>query len=175
MLKGNQCKECGWVGNIAGFCFHHPDPTQKEFGLSTAPTTNWEKYWEEAKKCDLLCVRCHTILHADNSDEQFLKDVESYKGRALIASDIPWKNQTRVPKVYIHTCPNCQQKYETSIKQQRFCSLKCRNENSRKCQRPTKEELQKMISEMPMLHIGKKYGVTDNAVRKWCKGYGIQI
>lgn len=174
-LKGNKCKQCGWTGNIAAFAFHHPDPSKKEFGISSAITTNWEKYWKEAEKCDLLCSNCHMILHSDNSKEQFLKDVENYKGRALVASDIPWKNQTHVPKIYHHVCPRCQQTYETSTKQRRFCSLKCRDENSRKCQRPSKEELQKMVSDLPMVQIGKKYGVSDNAIRKWCRSYEIPI
>jgi len=26
-----------------------------------------------------------------------------------------------------------------------------------------------------MVSLGKKYGVSDNAVRKWCKSYGIII
>ncbi len=38
---------------------------------------------------------------------------------------------------------------------------------------PTKEELEKLIYNMPFVKIGKKYGVSDNAVRKWCKKYGL--
>jgi len=41
--------------------------------------------------------------------------------------------------------------------------------NTRKVLRPSKEELEKMIREMPMVRIAKKYNVTDNAIRKWCK------
>ena len=26
---------------------------------------------------------------------------------------------------------------------------------------------------MPFTQIGKEYGVTDNAVRKWCKSYNL--
>lgn len=46
--------------------------------------------------------------------------------------------------------------------------------NSRKVTRPSKEELEKMINEEPVEVIGKKLGVSGNAVRKWCKHYGIQ-
>ncbi len=41
--------------------------------------------------------------------------------------------------------------------------------------RPSKEELKRMVSEMPMTRIGEKYGVSSNAVKKWCKSYGIQL
>lgn len=39
--------------------------------------------------------------------------------------------------------------------------------------RPEKEELEKMLWELPFTRLGEKYGVSDNAVRKWCKSYDI--
>lgn len=39
--------------------------------------------------------------------------------------------------------------------------------------RPTKEQLEKDIYTMSFLKIGKKYGVCDNTIRKWCKKYGL--
>ena len=44
---------------------------------------------------------------------------------------------------------------------------------SRKIARPTIETLINDIQSMSMCAIGKKYGVTDNAIRKWCKDYKI--
>lgn len=38
---------------------------------------------------------------------------------------------------------------------------------------PTKKELKTLIRTTPFVQIGKKYGVSDNAVRKWCKKYGL--
>jgi len=35
--------------------------------------------------------------------------------------------------------------------------------------RPTKEEILKMIKETSYVQVGKKYGVSDNAIRKWLK------
>lgn len=37
--------------------------------------------------------------------------------------------------------------------------------------RPTLEELEKLIETLPLTKIGKMYGVSDNAVRKWIKQY----
>ena len=45
--------------------------------------------------------------------------------------------------------------------------------HKRKVVRPSKEELQKMINEIPMTNIGMRFGVSDNAVRKWARRYGI--
>jgi hypothetical protein len=47
--------------------------------------------------------------------------------------------------------------------------------SSRKVVRPTVEELTMKIESMPMVQIGKLYGVSDNAVRKWAKRYGIEL
>jgi predicted RNA-binding Zn-ribbon protein involved in translation (DUF1610 family) len=174
-LKGGKCEKCGWQGNQAAFQFHHIDPTSKSFTISQAVTTNWEKYWGEVKKCELLCANCHMILHSDNTSEQFLKDVNSYNGRELIESDIPWKNKNHVaaPKVYNHTCPTCKSAYQTKTFQQKYCSFECRNNGMRRCKRPSKNKLSKLISEFPFTYIGKQYGVSDNAVRKWCKIYKL--
>jgi hypothetical protein len=45
--------------------------------------------------------------------------------------------------------------------------------SSRKVERPSKEELSKMLQEIPTLQIAKKYGVADNTVAKWAKRYGL--
>ena len=38
---------------------------------------------------------------------------------------------------------------------------------------PPKEDLKKLITKLPMVKIGKLYGVSDNAVRKWCMKYEL--
>ena len=39
---------------------------------------------------------------------------------------------------------------------------------SRTVERPSREELKKLIREKPFLQIGKMFNVSDNAIRKWC-------
>jgi len=57
---------------------------------------------------------------------------------------------------------------------QKFCSQKCFQLARRKVEWPSKDELMNLIDEkIPFTQIGKRYGVTDNAVRKWAKRYGI--
>jgi len=50
--------------------------------------------------------------------------------------------------------------------------IDCRNKEKAK-NIPPKEELEKLIYEKSFVAIGKMYGVSDNAVRKWCKKYGL--
>lgn len=51
--------------------------------------------------------------------------------------------------------------------------LTCSKLKRRKSERPTKEELEKLIWEKPFTELGKQFGVSDVAVKKWCKRYGI--
>jgi Zn finger protein HypA/HybF involved in hydrogenase expression len=45
---------------------------------------------------------------------------------------------------------------------------------NRRVERPSKEDLTKMVEDVPIETIGKKYAVSGNAIRKWCKKYNIQ-
>lgn len=45
---------------------------------------------------------------------------------------------------------------------------KCATLLLRKVERPNREELKHLIRTLPFTQIGKMYGVSDNAVRKWC-------
>ncbi|HEY9800809.1 MAG TPA: hypothetical protein V6D25_10660 [Leptolyngbyaceae cyanobacterium] len=44
---------------------------------------------------------------------------------------------------------------------------------TRKVVRPSKEELEKLVWEKPTAQISKDFGVSDKAVEKWCRTYGI--
>jgi hypothetical protein len=51
----------------------------------------------------------------------------------------------------------------------------CPTENisNRKVIRPSKEELQKLVWEIPTSKLAIHFGVSDKAIGKWCKSYGI--
>ncbi len=80
---GGKCNRCNWAGDIAGFDFHHKDSSQKEFQIGSAVNKKWEVVKLELNKCELLCANCHRIHHTANRDENFLKEVDNYKGRLL--------------------------------------------------------------------------------------------
>ena len=37
----------------------------------------------------------------------------------------------------------------------------------------TREKLKELIRKTPFSQIGREYGVSDNAIRKWCVKYGL--
>ncbi len=93
-------------------------------------------------------------------------------------------------------CPNCHQQTETwgkgpsplwrdcetcgaRTKNPQYCSHKCYprkgigRPSTRKTARPTKEVLLIELQSSNWVAVGRKYGVTDNAIRKWVRFYNI--
>lgn len=72
------------------------------------------------------------------------------------------------------TCIICEATLQE--KQKKYCSVICMksDDNRKKVPRPSKEQLEDDLkNKSSMLSLGRKYGVSDNAVRKWIKEYGI--
>jgi ribosomal protein L40E len=92
-------------------------------------------------------------------------------------------------------CPNCHSQTDTyagrnvgnkKLKECIGCGAKTagKGKKCRKCAHNqedkqkfhvSKEELQKLVSDLPILQIGKIFGVSDNAIRKRCKKFGIDF
>lgn len=66
-------------------------------------------------------------------------------------------------------CQVCKTNYKY-IKAQ-MC-IDCRRKEQAK-NIPPKEELEKLIHDLPFTKIGEIYGVTGNAISKWCKKYNL--
>ncbi len=57
---GGSCKICGYNKCVGALEFHHENPNDKSFGLSSRGLTrSFKKALEEAKKCILVCANCH--------------------------------------------------------------------------------------------------------------------
>ena len=165
---GGKCGICGYNKCHRALNLHHLNPSEKEFTLGSI--RGWPKAWDsvvkELRKCVMVCSNCHGEIH---------------DGVTQIPIDIPrfneefsdYKNMERMEKLKSieQICPVCKEKFYND--RGKFCSPKCYNVHNRKCVHPSKEELKKMITSQSMLSIGKNYGVSDNAVRKWCKKYNL--
>lgn len=53
-----------------------------------------------------------------------------------------------------------------------LCNI-CASKEKRIVERPSKEQLLKELKESNFVQVGKKYGVSDNSIRKWCKSYNL--
>jgi hypothetical protein len=77
-------------------------------------------------------------------------------------------------------CRRCGQAFVPRDTRQRYCSRDCGQRAARpyralpgvrKVERPPYEQLVAEIAEMGWQAVGRKYGVSDNAVRKWVRRY----
>jgi transposase-like protein len=78
------------------------------------------------------------------------------------------------------SCGWCGNAFRPSHHGHRYCSLRCGGlanadrtprPETRKVERPSYEQLLEDLSHMSYLALGRKYGVSDNAVRKWLRWY----
>ncbi|MBP6974789.1 MAG: hypothetical protein KBB54_02490 [Candidatus Pacebacteria bacterium] len=61
---GGNCQVCGYDRCKRALSFHHKEPSQKDFGLSSRGLTrSWEKTKTEIDKCILVCANCHMEIH----------------------------------------------------------------------------------------------------------------
>jgi hypothetical protein len=88
------------------------------------------------------------------------------------------RHKTR--KHHDRPCPTCGATFRPSSGGQRYCSSSCagHGERNRRAQaarrrvpRPAYEQLVHEIEALGYLAVGRKYGVSDNAIRKWRKAY----
>lgn len=166
IMSGGKCSKCGYSKCSQALEFHHRNPEEKEFCLTASRIKNmkWKKVIEEWKKCDLLCANCHReIEHELNRNGKYASILKNIKRDIQKISP-----KKKVFKVCSN--PTCNKKHEHD----KYCSNKCRGIDKRKVERPSKEQLAEDMKTMTWVAMGKKYGnVSDNAVRKWAKGYNL--
>lgn len=82
-----------------------------------------------------------------------------------------------------YTCATCggefkavRQRIERSLTGDLYCSPACRQFAQRKVVRPSADELRQLMTDIGnWTALGQLFGVSDNAVRKWAKGYGLDL
>lgn len=156
-LLGGQCERCGYDKNYAALDLHHINPDDKEYLLRDVIRRPWNVVIAEIRKCELICKNCHSEHHHPQWNKH---DIEQPTQHA--------KHLEHKRPIYVNTseCPVCKKpSYGTT-----YCSNQCAQFSRRKVKaRPTKEELSEMAKHMSICAIGRQFGVSDNAIRKWMK------
>jgi len=144
-LKTRQCELCGqgeiWRGKHMSMILDH---------INGVPDDN------RFENLQIVCPNCAATL-------------DTHCGR---------KNR-RLPGVRV--CAGCGRDFAPHDNGQRYCSAQCgcRHDNrrrapslaARKVTRPSYETLLAELAESSYVAVGRKYGVSDNAVRKWLRRY----
>lgn len=165
IYKGSKCCLCGYDKSVRALEFHHVIPENKSFGISKA---GYQKSWlaikAELDKCILVCANCHAEIHDNlHNTEMLLHNMSKHYEESLEAFLLTEKS--------LSVCPQCGKPFKKNGRV--YCSNECHSLKRTKSNKPTKNELESLIHSESFLAIGRMFNVSDNTIRKWCKGYDL--
>ena len=165
-LKENKCEVCGCTESLE---LHHINGNHQDNRL---------------ENLQILCANCHRktdnfrgkgIRAHKAASDWFISDEEAEQRHQvkLEKRRVP-KNLRKVTPILPKICPSCGKEFQPSDRKQEYCSPECyHNKNDN---RPDIISLLKAFKECnSFVKVGIYFGVTDNAVRKWCKLYKLPI
>lgn len=116
-----------------------------------------------------------------NIGQDTVSEINNGKTRRLDGYNFPLrKNNNRIEilvdqQIVVvnerNICPLCGSKKASAAQ---MCHV-CRGLKNRISDRPDMVSLAREIVEFGFLAVGRKYGVSDNAIRKWCRTYGLPL
>lgn len=164
---GGECCICHFNAYPQALDFHHVNPNEKEFGItdSGAVTKALEKQLEEMKKCVLVCSNCHRGIHAGLV--QIPDNYQELYNQAVADELIKANNERKKGKQFF--CKYC----GATVYKGNDCCPQCAHKQQRRVERPSREDLKDLIRNNSFLKVGSIFKVSDNAIRKWCKAYGL--
>ena len=98
------------------------------------------------------------------------------------AASLPTHCGRNVEMIDPRTCPRCGESFRARVARQRYCSKACGlraprsrepRPEARKAVRPPIRQLLCEIGESSYSEVGRRYGVSDNAIRKWVRAEGV--
>lgn len=180
-LKENKCEKCNISGEEVSLELHH---------INGDPTDN------RLENLQILCPNCHSKTHnfrvknsiigrriqdpktlylTDEEIEQRRIQKLAKKCNKTVEQYLEDKANKKTISSIIKICPVCGKEFTSKKSDQKYCSQICYQEDT-KGNRPTLIQLIKDFKELKsFVQVGIKYTVTDNAVRKWCRLYGLPI
>lgn len=91
--------------------------------------------------------------------------------------DYPIQNRTKIlakqRQIAKSTCCDCGKPISKGALRCRNCDTAYRKQTNSSKMTATREELKDLIRHKSFLEIGRMYGITDNAIRKWCVKYDL--
>lgn len=145
-LKERRCELCGqgdlWYGRPMGLILDHVNGVRDDHRIDNLR---------------IICPNCAATL-----------DTHCGRRNRLAAED--------------RECLRCGRAFRPRYARQRYCSRECGtraprsnrgvpNHESRRAERPPYDQLLREIAETSFSAVGRRYGVSDNAIRKWLRQY----
>ena len=160
-VLGGKCQYCGYDKCEAALEVHHLNPNEKEFTIAESYDLSWDTLAKELKNCVLLCANCHREVHS-GLIEVHTTSFNSNRNDEITNNLIDFKTKTR------NYCIRCGKEIAIQAKLCVDCYRAVQKEG-----RPEPEELMRLIAKLGFEEVGRLYGVTGNAIKKWCKSYGL--
>ena len=180
---GGKCRHCGFEKWEPALDVHHLNPELKDKHFRNHSFWLWSRLVNELENCILLCRNCHAAYHANLIEEDDLIEIP-------LPDNIKEKRESlrkKYDRHYFNTsskakesrvCNYCGKEFVSDPnKNRKYCSQQCARKVSRKVDRPSFEELTNDLQDLNynFCAVGRKYNVSDNAVRKWLKSYQKNI
>lgn len=167
------CVKCGNRGNHCG------ESLQLEIDH-----VNGDRYDNRLENLRLLCPNCHSqqkTTHSHrNKPRYYCLEIDEQKVISL-SKTLPSIRQILLALNVLDSGGNYQKiktildKYNLRLNKLIKIKSSCCNSriHTRKVERPSKNNLEKLVWAKPTLQLAKDFGVSDSAIGKWCKDYGI--
>lgn len=177
-LKKYKCEKCGcthWEGKQLALQLHHINGDDTDNRLENLQILCPNCHSQTDNYCGRNAVRNTTVKRY--YCKACYKEIEKTPSglcdecyNKLVENKLDLSNAPKGIRVRSYsTCADCGKRMDSHSTR---CD-ECSNKLKRKVERPSKEELSQLITESNFTAIGRTYGVSDNAVRKWCKYYDL--
>ena len=198
ILRGWKCEKCGrteWEGQQIPLCVHHIDGNHINNQIENLQVLCPNCH----AQTDNYCGR-NKSKHPPITDEQFIEALRHTTSirQALQKLGINYAAKYYYEKAHKLIAENSIVQKPKKEKQQKTKSRKkikiesnhcvdcgkiinnrsqrceeCEHKRQRKTEWPQRDELKDLIRTQSFSAIGKRYNVSDNAIRKWCKNYKL--
>lgn len=146
------CCRCGYNEHPSALCFHHIDPEEKAFTIGSNVHLPWEILLSEIKKCEILCMNCHSIEHSKYNWTAKKTPKETKKRKQV---------DLTVRKV------NRDRKVNRKKQSKNFFPVK-------KSNIPDDNTLKRLLWEYPAEDLAKKFNCSGSYLSKYCKQRNIE-
>ena len=112
-------------------------------------------------------LACTALVH--KQIHAWLDNGACIKGNRLLPKCRAQGSSTKL--VSVRRCNVCD--FPLARLQEKYCSPRCFNVETRTRIRPSPKKLKRLLKDNSWVAVGRMYDVSDNAVRKWARSYGL--
>jgi hypothetical protein len=157
-LKYSKCELC----NIKSWC-----DKPLSFHLDHINGINTDNRIENLR---ILCPNCHSQTDTYCGSNSTKSSISEYRNINYLNKD-KFEEVKKIKEIKIKVREKKTCSCGIKIRKKSNSCNKCHLLSLRKIERPTLEQLLKDIENTNYVQTGKKYGVSDNSIRKWIKNY----